>query len=153
MTPSVPTHSLVRGGHRYEEQHMDLGLNGKRAIVTGGSRGIGRAIARSLAAGGGYVLAARNAETLATAASALEQETGRRVIGIPTDTGDDAAVAKWSNGRSPNSVVSTSSSTPPRRPGAQTSRRRCRTTNEQFWSEMNIKVLGYLRTARAVART
>jgi 3-oxoacyl-[acyl-carrier protein] reductase len=42
---------------------LDLGLNGKRAIVTGGSRGIGRAIVLGLAQGGASVAACYNRES------------------------------------------------------------------------------------------
>jgi NAD(P)-dependent dehydrogenase (short-subunit alcohol dehydrogenase family) len=47
---------------------MDLGLEGKRAIVTGGSLGIGKAIARELAREGADVaIVARTMETLEAA--------------------------------------------------------------------------------------
>ena len=60
---------------------MDLGLQGKRAIVTGGSLGIGKAIARELAREGVDVaIVARTKETLEAAARELAAETGRRVI-------------------------------------------------------------------------
>lgn len=65
---------------------MDLGLQGKRAIVTGGSRGIGKAIARELAREGvDVVIASRTKEPLEAAARELAAETGRRVIHLPTD--------------------------------------------------------------------
>ncbi len=51
---------------------MDLGLRGKRALITGGSRGIGLAVARSLAAEGASVgLVARGGDGLAAAAREL----------------------------------------------------------------------------------
>jgi NAD(P)-dependent dehydrogenase (short-subunit alcohol dehydrogenase family) len=65
---------------------MELGLRGKHAIVTGGSRGIGKAIALELAREGVDVaIAARSPEPLAAAARELEAETGQRVIPLPTD--------------------------------------------------------------------
>ena len=52
---------------------MDLELNGKRAIVTGGSRGIGKAIARQLALEGvDVVISARNQEALRATAPDLD---------------------------------------------------------------------------------
>jgi NAD(P)-dependent dehydrogenase (short-subunit alcohol dehydrogenase family) len=73
---------------------MDLGLAGRRAVVTGGSRGIGFAVGRALAAEGAAVaLVARNAQSVKEQADRLSAETGAQVIGIAADTGDDASVA------------------------------------------------------------
>ena len=66
---------------------MDLKLTGKRAIVTDGSRGIGKAIARLLAQEGvDLILAARGQAALETAAIELSAQTGRRVVALTVDT-------------------------------------------------------------------
>ena len=60
---------------------MDLQLTGKKAIVTGGSRGIGRAIARQLALEGCDVaICARSEDRLKQAAAELAKESGRKVV-------------------------------------------------------------------------
>ena len=67
---------------------MDLELNGKIALVTGGGRGIGKAIARELALEGvDVVIAARTRIELESTAEELSNETGRNVLPIPADTG------------------------------------------------------------------
>src|SRR4051812_2454045 len=72
---------------------MDLQLAGKRALVTGGSRGIGKAIARVLSAEGRDVaIAARNAESLAATAAELGAATGGRIVPAVVDTGSDDSV-------------------------------------------------------------
>lgn len=59
---------------------MDLQLQGKKAIVTGGSRGMGKAIARQLACEGCDVaIGARTEGALREAATQIAQETGRRI--------------------------------------------------------------------------
>jgi NAD(P)-dependent dehydrogenase (short-subunit alcohol dehydrogenase family) len=69
-----------------------MSLEGKVAIVTGGSKGIGREIARALAAAGaGLVIAARGREALDQAASALSAQGGQ-VLAVPADVTDAAAV-------------------------------------------------------------
>src|SRR5262249_61681926 len=76
-----------------EEPSMDLGLRGARALVTGGSRGIGLAVAEALAAeGAGVGIVARDAGGLATAAGRL----GARGVPVATaaaDVNGKAAVA------------------------------------------------------------
>ena len=71
---------------------MDLGLRGRVAVVTGASRGIGKAVAHGLLAEGcGVAICGRNAESLDAAANALSR-IGPRVLAVPTDVTDEAAV-------------------------------------------------------------
>jgi NAD(P)-dependent dehydrogenase (short-subunit alcohol dehydrogenase family) len=61
-------------------------LKDRVAVVTGGSRGIGKAIARGLAEeGADVVICGRTTETLETTASELSEETGRRVLPVSAD--------------------------------------------------------------------
>ena len=75
---------------------MDLQLTGKRAVVSGGSRGIGKAIALQLAREGCDVaLGARTQATLDEAANEIAKETGRKVVGISVDTTDAASIKSF----------------------------------------------------------
>lgn len=72
---------------------MDLGLKDKVAIITGGSRGIGKACAKELLAEGAIaVLVSKTPEANAAAVREFEKTYPGRVIGIPTDVNDDAAI-------------------------------------------------------------
>jgi 3-oxoacyl-[acyl-carrier protein] reductase len=65
---------------------MDLGIRGRRAIVGGASKGLGRACARALAAEGVSVaIVARTESELASTAVDLARETGSRVIPVVAD--------------------------------------------------------------------
>ncbi|HSQ60060.1 MAG TPA: SDR family NAD(P)-dependent oxidoreductase [Acidobacteriota bacterium] len=69
-------------------------LVGRRAVVTGASRGIGAAVARALAeAGAAVVLAARTAEPLEALAAGLRGE-GAEATAVPCDVTDEAAVRR-----------------------------------------------------------
>lgn len=74
---------------------MDLGLKGKKAIVTGGTRGIGRAIAELLAQEGADVaICARNREQVDEAVKALGRK-GVKAWGSALDVADTAALRAW----------------------------------------------------------
>ena len=74
---------------------MDLGLKGLKAVVTGGTKGIGRSIAQTLAAEGVHVaICARNADEVATAVAELST-SGVTVFGRAVDVADGPGLAAW----------------------------------------------------------
>jgi NAD(P)-dependent dehydrogenase (short-subunit alcohol dehydrogenase family) len=132
---------------------MDLALKGKRAIVTGGSRGIGKAIARRLAQEGvDVVIAARGKEQLDKTAEELSAQTGGRVVGITADTSDDASietlVAASVELLGGVDILVNNAAQPG---GVGPAGRLDQVVAEHLLNDVNVKVVGYLRTARAVA--
>jgi NAD(P)-dependent dehydrogenase (short-subunit alcohol dehydrogenase family) len=133
---------------------MDLELNGKRALVTGGSRGIGKAIARALAQEGVAVaLLARHAQTLASAADELSTETGRTVVGVVADTTSDnavrAAVARAVEQLGGTIDILVNAAAEPA--GFAGPPKLGEISGEFFHAELDTKVMGYIRCAREVA--
>jgi NAD(P)-dependent dehydrogenase (short-subunit alcohol dehydrogenase family) len=74
---------------------MDLGLKGKKAVVTGGSKGIGRAIAEGFAAEGADVsICARNTQDVAASVASLKAK-GVKAFGHALDVADGPALKAW----------------------------------------------------------
>ncbi len=74
---------------------MDLGLNGKRALVLGASRGLGYAVALTLAREGCKVAVNSRSEANVTAAAQnIASETGTQAVGLAGDVGEAATAAK-----------------------------------------------------------
>ena len=129
---------------------MDLGLQGKRAIVTGGGRGIGKAIARELAREGADIaIVSRSKDELARTAKELEAETGRRVIPLTADvTGRDEVdgiVAEAVERLGGLHILVNSAADP----GGKATGPIETLIDEELLNDFNVKYMGALRCARA----
>jgi NAD(P)-dependent dehydrogenase (short-subunit alcohol dehydrogenase family) len=132
---------------------MDLELRGKRAVVTGGSRGIGRAIATALVKEGArVVIAARDPETIKSAVAEIKAQTGGEIHGVPVDTREDASVdamiAAAATTLGGIDILVNNAAAPN---AAQGVNRSDDVTSAYVMDEINVKVTGYLRCARAAA--
>ena len=132
---------------------MDLQLTGRRALVTGGSRGIGKAAAAALLAEGAEVaIAARDPARLAEAAAELGAAARQAVPAFRVDTGDDASVRELvAAARDRLGAVDILVNCAARPAGQAPPLSLSEITGDAFWSDVNVKVMGYLRCAQAVA--
>jgi NAD(P)-dependent dehydrogenase (short-subunit alcohol dehydrogenase family) len=131
---------------------MDLGLGGKRAIVTGGSKGIGKAIALELAREGADVaIVARTREDLESAAREIEAETKRRVVPLVTDVTNKAEVDRMvaeAAERLGGLHILVNSGSPPGGSAGATGPIES-VVDEDLLHDFNVKYVGALHCARA----
>jgi NAD(P)-dependent dehydrogenase (short-subunit alcohol dehydrogenase family) len=132
---------------------MDLGLRDRHAIVVGGSRGIGKAIARELAREGVDVaLVSRTKAALEATARELAELTGRRIVPIVADATSkeqvDAMAAQAHAELGGIHILINSGSAPG---GSANAVGPIETVvDEDLLQDFNIKYVGALRCARAV---
>jgi hypothetical protein len=122
---------------------MDLGLRGKVALVTGGSKGIGRAVAQTLAAEGATVhIVARDAAAIARAAAEIAETTGAAVVGHTADLSDGTSVVPLLDAVGPLDILVNNAGAIPAGDIAAVDEARWRAA----W---DLKVFGYINMARA----
>lgn len=156
---------------------MDLELTGKRAVITGGSRGIGKAIALELAKeGADIVIAARNQDTMRDSARDIAAamgrayigstafgpgrsarryegltEIGRKLISVQTDTTSDDSVKNLIDIAAEelggiDILVNNAAA-----PGGLVGGGLANADMDDLLADINTKVVGYLRCAKAAA--
>ena len=125
---------------------MDLGISGRRALVTGASFGIGRAVAAELAANGVDVaICARNRDKLEDTAAALNSNSGGRVVALPGDMSDPDAIKSVVAGARESLggidiLVNNAGSSP--------AGRLQDLDDETWYAAFGLKLMGYMRCAR-----
>jgi NAD(P)-dependent dehydrogenase (short-subunit alcohol dehydrogenase family) len=131
---------------------VDLKLNGRIALITGGSLGIGRAIAEACAREGmGVAIVARTAAALEQAAAEIRETTGARVLPVAADVTDTQAVSRAvertvAEFGQVDLLVNGAA-----HPGGLVRGEVEQADPEGLLRDIDIKVVGYFRMARAVA--
>ncbi|EAQ10826.1 hypothetical protein BD830_10772 [Maritimibacter alkaliphilus HTCC2654] len=124
---------------------MDLNLSGLNALVTGASKGIGLATARTLAQEGVQVtLVARDCDRLADAAAQIEGDTGLRPDVVAADLATREGVERVAARETPVDILVNNAGAIP--PGDLAS------IDEDRWrAAWDLKVFGYINMTRALA--
>ena len=128
---------------------MDLGLKGRVAVITGGSRGIGKAIAIGLGREGTRIaICARNLDGAQAAAEAITQETGAEALAVQADV---------TSGSDVEGFVSSVAARFGRIDILVNNAANFRSapffdlTDEDWLDHFNVKMVGYVRMIKAVA--
>ena len=128
---------------------MDVRLDGRVALITGGSAGLGKAMAREFARSGASVaIAARQAERLAEAKAAVEGDAdGGRVAAIPGDVAKAGDCARIHDGvvraLGPVDILINNAGTSARGPFLEV-------TDEDWQTDLDLKLFAAIRLARLV---
>ena len=131
---------------------MDLRLKGKVAVVTGGSLGIGRAVAEAFSAQGVRVaILARSREVLEQAARVISASTGVEALAVPADVSDtgqvEAAIQAVVDHFGRLDILVNGAA----HPGGLVRSEIENADPEGLLEDINIKVVGYMRFAKAAA--
>jgi 3-oxoacyl-[acyl-carrier protein] reductase len=126
---------------------MQVTMNGRNALITGGSLGIGRAIAsRFVESGGNVAIVARRAEVLEEAKAAIQKAGNGKIVTIGADVGTaegcQAAFAQASSQLGQVDILVNNAGTS-RRGDFET------ITDEMWQTDIDLKLLGAIRLARA----
>jgi 3-oxoacyl-[acyl-carrier protein] reductase len=127
---------------------METRLRGKVAMVSGASKGIGRAVAEKLAAEGASLsLCARSADTLRTVAQALEDKHGVPALAVPADLSRGDDIQRWVEAtverfRGVDILVNNA--------GAAQGGPFLRLPDQAWLDSWQLKLFGYIRVAREV---
>jgi 3-oxoacyl-[acyl-carrier protein] reductase len=127
---------------------MDLGLNGKVALVAAASKGLGFGVAEALAKEGAKVsICSRTAEEVDAAAERLRKETGAEVLATACNVTDPADILRWVNNTTaqwgPIDALLVNAGGPPT--GLLKD-----FTDEQWQAAFELTLLGSVRMIRAV---
>jgi NAD(P)-dependent dehydrogenase (short-subunit alcohol dehydrogenase family) len=131
---------------------VDLQLKGKRALITGGSKGIGKAIARQLALEGvDCAIVARTEATLRAAADELAKETGARIIPIVGNTASAESIKQFVDEGAAQLGGLDILVNGAARPSGEIPEDFERVTDDLILRDFEEKYVGYFRCARAAA--
>ena len=131
---------------------MDLKLGGKKAVITGGSRGIGKAIALELASEGVDVaICSRSQEALEFSAKEIREKTGNTVFCSVADTTDDSSVSKFivesaSNLGGIDILINNAAA-----PGGLVMGALSEADPKELLLDIDTKIVGYMRVAKHAA--
>ncbi len=131
---------------------MDLGINGKVAIVTGGSVGIGKETARKLAANGvSVIIAARTLSTLEDTARQIRKDTGGTILALPVDTTSSRSVQDLVSEAARRfgsiDILVNCAATP----GGLVRNNLAEADEDALLLDLNTKLVGYFRMCKACA--
>lgn len=128
---------------------MELGLKGRTAVITGGSKGIGKAVAKGLAAEGvNVVLLARGQELLEQAADEIKRGSAAGVLALPTDITQmdsvKAAAAAAAEQFGTLHILVNNAGGPIRRMDRQIT-----WSDDEWLGDLNLKTVGMLRAVQS----
>ena len=131
---------------------MDLELKGKTALVTGSTRGIGKAISIVLAnEGANLAIVGRSRDRLDKSAKDIFTKTGSKVFQVVADTGEDESVENMIDLVSRHfgtiDILVNCAATPLGQVPLVTGEH---FNNQLFLDDINVKVMGYIRCIKAV---
>lgn len=121
---------------------MDLGLTGKRAVVTGASKGIGLTVARTLAAEGAFIVSGSRESSEELEELVASGQASNVQVDLASDTGPSQLIQAALDGGPIDILINNAGAVTPRTGGSGS------VTDEQWAFSLNLTLMAAVRTAR-----